>query len=87
MEKAPDVLCVIQWGGDFIAVMKQGASFKMFDKVKFICTVGESGSVESGLAIGKDYPDGILADAMDVLYWPDTPEHKAYVQATRRPDR
>jgi len=80
-ESAPDVLFVVQWGGDFISVMKQAAEFEVFDKVKFVATVGENGSPEFAIALGEDYPEGVLADAMDVLYWPDTPEHNAYVEA------
>ncbi len=83
MESEPDVLFVVQWGGDFISVMKQAAAFGLFDKVKFIATVGENGSPEFAIALGEDYPEGVLADAMDVLYWPDTPEHKAYIEALR----
>lgn len=79
----PDVLFIAQWGGDFVALMKQGAGFEMFSKIKFITTVGENGSPEFALALGKDYPEGVLADAMDVLYWPNTPEHKAYEDALK----
>lgn len=79
----PDVLFVVQWGGDFVAFMRQAAGFKLFDKVKFITTVGENGSPEFALALGKNYPEGVLANAMDVLYWPDTPEHQAYEDALK----
>lgn len=79
----PDVLLVVQWGGDFVAFMRQAAGFKLFDKVKFITTVGENGSPEFAIALGKNYPEGVLANAMDVLYWPDTPEHQAYEDALK----
>lgn len=82
-KSAPDVLFVVQWGGDFIAVMKQAAEFKVFDKVKFVATVGENGSNEAAIALGKSYPEGVYANAMDLAYWPDTPEHKAYIEALR----
>lgn len=59
-ESAPDVLFVVQWGGDFIAVMKQAAEFGVFDKVKFVATVGENGSPEFAIALGEDYPDNFL---------------------------
>ena len=83
VESAPDVLFVVQWGGDFIALMKQAAEFKVFDKVKFVATVGENGSNEAAIALGKDYPESVYANAMDLCYWPDTPEHKAYIEALR----
>jgi branched-chain amino acid transport system substrate-binding protein len=79
----PDVLFVVQWGGDFIALMKQAAEFKVFDKVKFVATVGENGSNEAAIALGKDYPEDVYADAMDLCYWPDTPEHKTYIEALK----
>ena len=79
----PDVLFIAQWGGDFIAFMKQAAGFKLFDKVKLITTVGENGSPEFAIALGKDYPEDVLANAMDVLYWPDTAEHQAYEDALK----
>ena len=45
--------------------------------------MGENGSPEFALALGKDYPEGVLANAMDVLYWPDTAEHRAYEDALK----
>lgn len=79
-ETEPDVLYVAQWGGDFIALMKQAAEFKMFDKVKFVITVGGNAAPEFGIPLGEDYPEGVLANGRDLCYWPDTPEHNAYIE-------
>lgn len=81
VETEPDVVFIAQWGGDFVALMKQMAAFRVFDVVDFVITVGENGSPEFAIPLGDDYPEGVFANAMDVLYWPDTPEHKAYEKA------
>jgi branched-chain amino acid transport system substrate-binding protein len=81
VDAAPDVLYIVQWGSDYVTVLKQLVAFDAFSTIDFTVTVGENGSVETALALGADYPEGILANAMDVLYWPNTPEHEAYEAA------
>lgn len=84
VDAAPDVLYIVQWGSDYVTVLKQLVAYDAFATIDFTVTVGENGSVETGLAMGADYPEGIFANAMDVLYWPDTPEHQAYEEALAR---
>ena len=81
VQTKPDVVFIAQWGGDFITLLKQMAAFHVFDVVHFVVTVGENGSPEAAIPLGTDYPEGVFANAMDVFYWPDTPEHRAYEKA------
>jgi len=84
LEKKPDVLHIIQWGGDFITLLKQCKTYGVFDVIKQVTTVGESGTPEICIALGEDFPEGIFANSMEVFYYPNTPEHIAYVEAMRK---
>lgn len=81
VDAEPDVLFICQWGSDYVTVLKQLVAFDALSAMDLVITVGENGSVETALAMGADYPEGILANGMDVLYWPETPEHQAYTEA------
>jgi branched-chain amino acid transport system substrate-binding protein len=45
------------WGGDYIALYKQGLRFGLFDKMKVATMQGFS---QVPHAIGKDHPEGVL---------------------------
>jgi branched-chain amino acid transport system substrate-binding protein len=81
VDAEPDVLFICQWGSDYVTVLKQLVAFDALSAIDLVVTVGENGSVETALAMGGDYPEGILANAMDLLYFPDTAEHRAYTEA------
>jgi branched-chain amino acid transport system substrate-binding protein len=52
-----DCLVTSCWGGDYIALYKQGLRFGLFDKMKVATMQGFS---QVPHAIGKDHPEGVL---------------------------
>jgi branched-chain amino acid transport system substrate-binding protein len=84
LDKKPDVLHVMQWGGDFITLMKQASTYGVFDVVKQVTAVGEDGTPELTIATGDDYPEGVYANSMELFYYPNTPEHMAYVEGMKK---
>jgi branched-chain amino acid transport system substrate-binding protein len=52
-----DCLVTSCWGGDYIALYKQGLRFGLFDKMKIATMQGFS---QVPHAIGKDHPEGVL---------------------------
>lgn len=71
------------WGGLFVAFAKQAKTFGLFQKVKYV-SAGEIGSPEVAEQLGDDMPDGIWGNSYDVFYYPNTPEHKAYVEDLKK---
>jgi len=71
------------WGSLFVAFAKQAATFGLFDQVKYV-SAGEIGSPEVAEQLGDDMPSGIWGNSYDVFYYPDTPEHNAYVEELRK---
>ena len=71
------------WGALFPAFAKQAKTFGFFDKVKYV-SAGEIGSPEVSENMGADMPSGIWANAYEVFYYPNTPEHNAYVEELRK---
>jgi len=75
----PDAAFLSLWGGHFVTFSKQAKPYGFFEKVKVVAA-GEGGSPETGMALKDDLPLGITTNAYDVFYYPDTPEHKSYVE-------
>jgi branched-chain amino acid transport system substrate-binding protein len=75
----PDAAFLSLWGGHFVTFAKQAKPYGFFEKVKVVAA-GEGGSPETGMALKDDLPLGITTNAYDVFYYPDTPEHKSYVE-------
>lgn len=71
------------WGSLFVAFAKQAATFGLFDQVKYV-SAGEIGSPEVAEQLGDDMPNGVWGNSYDVFYYPDTPEHNAYVEELRK---
>lgn len=71
------------WGGLFAAFAKQAKTFGLFEKVKYV-SAGEIGSPEVAEQLGDDMPSGIWANSYDVFYYPNTAEHRAYVEELKR---
>lgn len=71
------------WSSNFPTFAKQAATFGFFDRVTYV-TAGEVGTPEISEELGADMPDGIWANAYEVFYYPDTPEHNAYVERLRQ---
>jgi len=76
----PDCVVNFFYGGMAIALIKQAKPYGLFEKSRFI-SGAEIVSTEMAEPLGKEMPDGIWGNAYDVYYWPDTPEHKAFVKA------
>jgi branched-chain amino acid transport system substrate-binding protein len=74
----PEAAFISLWGGHFVTFAKQATPYGFFEKVRVVAC-GEAGSPESAMALKDDLPLGIVTNAYDVFYYPDTPEHKAYV--------
>jgi branched-chain amino acid transport system substrate-binding protein len=66
------------WSSNFPAFAKQAQPFGFFDRVSYV-TAGEVGTPEISEELGADMPLGIWANSYEVFYYPDTPEHDAYV--------
>ncbi len=64
--KKPDLLVSSVWGGDYIAMYKQGLRYDLFKKMKFATTLA-MGVVPH--AIGKDHPEGIIAGVHSNYYF------------------
>jgi branched-chain amino acid transport system substrate-binding protein len=75
----PDAIFVSLWGGHFVTFAKQSADYGLFEKVKVV-SAGEAGCPETAMALKDDLPLGIISNTYDLFYYPDTPEHNAYVE-------
>lgn len=78
LAKKPDAPFFSLWGGDFVNFSKQAKPYGFYEKVKVV-SAGEAGSPETAIALKDDLPLGITTNAYDLFYYPDTPEHRAYV--------
>ncbi|MBI4591811.1 MAG: ABC transporter substrate-binding protein [Candidatus Rokubacteria bacterium] len=76
----PEVVLNFVYGDMFIAFVKQAKPYGYFEKVRVI-SGAEVVSTEMAVPLGKDMPEGILGNAYDVFYWPDTAEHRKFVKA------
>jgi len=74
----PEAVFSCLWGGDFVNFSKQARPYGFYEKVKVV-SAGEAGSPESAIALKDDMPLGITTNAYDLFYYPNTPEHVAYV--------
>jgi branched-chain amino acid transport system substrate-binding protein len=74
----PDAAFISLWGGHFVTFAKQSADYGFFEKVKIV-SAGEAGCPETAMALKDDLPLGITSNSYDLFYYPDTPEHNAYV--------
>jgi branched-chain amino acid transport system substrate-binding protein len=79
MAAKPDAAFLSLWGGHFVTFAKQAKPYGFFEKVKVVAA-GEGGSPETAISLKDDLPIGITTNAYDVFYYPDTPEHKSYVE-------
>ena len=70
------------WGSNFTTFAKQAAPFDFFKKVKYI-SAGEIGSPEVSQELGADMPAGVWGNSYELFYFPDTPEHQAYLSELR----
>jgi len=66
------------WSSNFPTFAKQAHTFNFFDRVEFV-TAGEVGTPEISEEMGVDMPEGIWANSYQLFYYPDTPEHRSYV--------
>jgi branched-chain amino acid transport system substrate-binding protein len=69
----PDLLVSSVWGGDYIAMYKQGLRYDLFKKMKFTSMIA-FGVVPH--AIGKDHPEGVIGGIHSNYYWNFPPSGK-----------
>ncbi len=62
----PDLVVSSVWGGDYIALYKQGLAYGLFKRAKFATTVAFGVAPH---ALGKDHPEGIVAGVHANYYW------------------
>jgi len=79
----PDAAFISLWGGHFVTFAKQSADYGFFEKVKIV-SAGEAGCPETAMALKDDLPLGIISNSYDLFYYPDTPEHNAYVERLKK---
>lgn len=84
MSKKPDAVYCSLFAGDFVSFAKQATPLGLFKAIKNqLVDGGEVGTPDAALALGKDYPYGIVADAYDPVIWtgsPEPAEHKKFVE-------
>lgn len=83
LQAKPEVVFGAVWGGPFPTFAKQARPFGFFEKVVYV-GAGEVGSPEVAITTGDEMPEGIYVNAYDTFYYPDTPVHRAYVEALRK---
>jgi branched-chain amino acid transport system substrate-binding protein len=62
----PDLLVSSVWGGDYVAMYKQGLRYDLFKKTKFASTIAFGVAPH---AIGKDHPEGVIAGVHSNYYF------------------
>lgn len=79
MNAGCDVVFSGLWGSHFPGFAKQAGAVGFFDRIEYV-SAGEIGSPEISEELGADMPSGIWGNAYDTFYFPDTPEHREYVE-------
>jgi branched-chain amino acid transport system substrate-binding protein len=82
MAAKPEGVFSCLWGGHFITFAKQARDYGFFEKFKFV-SAGEGGCLEAIKGAGDDMPLGIISNAYDTCYFPDTAWHKEWVAKCR----
>jgi branched-chain amino acid transport system substrate-binding protein len=67
------------WSSNFPTFAKQAQAFDFFDRVHYV-SAGEVGTPEITEELGAEMPVGMWANAYEVFYYPETPEHQEYVR-------
>ena len=83
MASKPDAVFSTLWGGHFITFAKQAVPFGFFEKYGFV-SAGEAGCLEAIKGAGEDMPAGIISNAYDCFYYPDTPWHGEWVKRCKQ---
>ena len=79
MASKPDAVFGTLWGGHFINFAKQASPLGFFEKIGFV-SAGEAGCLEAVKGAGDDMPAGIISNAYDCFYYPDTPWHNDWIK-------
>lgn len=79
MASKPDAVFSTLWGGHFITFAKQASPLGFFDNIGFV-SAGEAGCLEAIRGAGDDMPAGIISNAYDTFYYPDTDWHRDWVE-------
>jgi branched-chain amino acid transport system substrate-binding protein len=82
MSKKPDAVYCSLFAGDFVTFAKQAAPRGYFKAINNrLVDGGEVGAPDEALALGNDYPYGIMADAYDPVLWSgnEPAAHKTFI--------
>jgi branched-chain amino acid transport system substrate-binding protein len=79
LAKKPDMVLNSIWAGGIIGFFRQAKPYDLFKKTAFLCTA-EGVAIDYTRPLGKDMPEGIWGNALDVFYWPENPIHKQYIE-------
>jgi branched-chain amino acid transport system substrate-binding protein len=84
MGKKPDAVYCSLFAGDFVTFAKQATPLGLFKAINNrLVDGGEVGTPDAALALGPDYPLGIVANAYDPVIWgggTEPPEHKKFIE-------
>jgi branched-chain amino acid transport system substrate-binding protein len=69
----PDLIVSSVWGGDYVAMYKQGLRYGMFKDRKFASTIAFGVAPH---AIGKDHPEGVIAGVHSNYYFTFPPGNR-----------
>jgi branched-chain amino acid transport system substrate-binding protein len=88
MGKKPDAVFSDVFGGDFVTLAKQAGPLGYFKAIQNrMIDGGEVGTVDEAVALGADYPYGMVSDSYDPVIWNgpgEPPEHKAYIERLKK---
>lgn len=83
LDAKPDGLYSVEWAGELITMMKQGAQAGLFKNIKHVMLpVGAAMDVLEGL--GKEMPDNIWISGRYFFLYPDNPKNNDWVAAFKK---
>jgi len=83
MGKKPDAVMCALFAGDFVTFTKEATPRGYFKAIDNRMVDGaEVGTTDEALALGGDYPYGIISDAYDPVIWAgsEPPAHKKFIE-------
>ncbi len=87
MGKKPDAVYCSLFAGDFVTFTKEATPRGYFKAIKNRMVDGaEVGTPDEALALGSDYPYGIIGDSYDPVLWGsnEPPAHKTFIEDLKK---
>jgi branched-chain amino acid transport system substrate-binding protein len=78
----PDVIVNGQWGGDFVAFVRQASAMDLFDTSVF-ANFDAGGNYEILASLQESMPLGLVLSARHHVNWPDTARNRQFVERFR----